>query len=161
MQPFMVIARSPCLPPGLPLSLLSCLCMLACCACPGCVFRTAAPIHASELDTKKLYNDLGIKDLVRTAAVAAATCGCWRQQQHLRLTLQCFEGPAVQPFTRAAFVTMRHRGRPSTVLLRRMQLLHHNKYNAHTKYDAHLRCRIWCRACCCCARRSTCAAARR
>uniref|UniRef100_A0A383V676 Tyrosine specific protein phosphatases domain-containing protein n=1 Tax=Tetradesmus obliquus TaxID=3088 RepID=A0A383V676_TETOB len=30
----------------------------------GCVFRTAAPIHASELDTKKLYNDLGIKDLI-------------------------------------------------------------------------------------------------
>ncbi|KAF6253028.1 protein-tyrosine phosphatase-like protein [Scenedesmus sp. NREL 46B-D3] len=31
---------------------------------PGCVFRTAAPIHASELDTKKLYVDLGIKDLI-------------------------------------------------------------------------------------------------
>jgi hypothetical protein len=43
----------------------SCACLLVHSACSGCVFRTAAPIHASELDTKKLYNDLGIKDLVR------------------------------------------------------------------------------------------------
>eukprot|EP00879_Flechtneria_rotunda_P007267 GHRR01007624.1.p1 GENE.GHRR01007624.1~~GHRR01007624.1.p1 ORF type:complete len:314 (+),score=78.04 GHRR01007624.1:841-1782(+) len=31
---------------------------------PGCLYRTAAPVHATSADAKLLYDDLGIRDLI-------------------------------------------------------------------------------------------------
>lgn len=41
---------------------VACLCLYALTA--GKVFRTAAPLKATEEDVRRLYNDLSIKDLV-------------------------------------------------------------------------------------------------
>lgn len=43
------------------------------CVWSGKVYRTAAPIKATETDVKTLYNDLGIKELVSGIVISSST----------------------------------------------------------------------------------------